>query len=330
MYSLFRYLNRKKLIVLTYHGITTVSETKSHDFEYRNCVHVHQFEKQVDFLLKYYEPLKGFDWIADNPNRLFQSNTFLITFDDGFFNNYSLAFPLLKKKSVPGVFFITTGMISKKELLWTEKIIYLLMHTNCSSITLILDKSINLPLSTMEEKENACQIIRSYLKQSTKFVINQVINQLESVIDDVNLSFVPNERYYPMTWEQIKEMSQNGMLIGSHTHNHMLLSSLSLAEVEQELSLSKKKIEQETGTRTSLFSYPNGRRDDFNNEHKKILKKLDYKYAFSQISGFNNIHSDLLEIRRINITNLMDITSFEAYVSGFMPFIKKTISIFRK
>lgn len=329
-FRLFRKLNSRKLVVLTYHGIGTSPKNDVNDFEYRNCVSTEQFEKQIDYMLHYYKPLHGDDWLQQGSKHLFNDRHFLLTFDDGFLNNYTLAYPILCKKSVTAIFFVTTGFIGKRQLLWTEKIIYLLMNTTSSTVTVTLGFPTTLGLETFVEKESACQKVRKNLKQSTKAEIECVLNELAQQITDVSLENVPMGRYAFMNWNHLEEMAKKHMIIGSHTENHMLLSNLSLSEVERELTISKVKIEQALGKECLLFSYPNGTKNDFTEEHKRILKNSGYKYVFSQIPGFNTESTDLFEIRRLNITNKMDLTTFEATVSGFLPSLKKKLSRWRQ
>lgn len=324
-FSAFRYFNRKKLLVLTYHGVVDKFPGNSGDFEYRNFVSVDQFKSQISFLKKnYYAIQPGFNNFYD----IFLGTwpyTFLITFDDGFRNNYERAFPVLKQKQVLAIFFITTGLISKKEMLWTEKITYSIFKTKKDSVVLNLDCPTSFSISTIRQKETASQKIGSYLKRSSKNKIVKVLKELTEQLNDIYFEDASPERYQFLNWREVIKMSESGMIIGSHTLSHMLLSCLTENEANDELKKSKQIIEQTLNAPCVFFSYPNGTVEDFNSNHKSILNKLGYRCAFSQISGLSKVNPcmDKYEIKRINISKEMDLITFEAYICGLLPAIKK-------
>ncbi len=326
IYALFKFLNRKKLLILTYHGAVSKYPSDTNHYEYRNCVAIDQFNDQINYLQSKYKSILPNHIINNDYFLRITPYSFLITFDDGFRNNFTLAFPLLKEKKISAIFFVTTGFMGKRDMLWTEKIIYLIMHTKKKSIFLEMFDHSNVPIANIKEKITACEKIRNYLKHAKKDDIIDVLEVLEEQIDDVRVIDFPNERYEYLKWEEIKEMRDSGMIIGSHTVNHMLLSCLNDEEVEYELIKSKEIIEKNTQSICSYFCYPNGALGNFSARDKAILKKIGYKCAFSQIIGFNDNKADLYELKRINVTDQMDLITFEAYICGFIPFVKRLFS----
>ena len=62
-----------------------------------------------------------------------------------------------------------------------------------------------------------------------------------------------------LNWSQLREMSQLGMSIQSHAMTHRYLNDLSASELEEELRVSKDKIEQNLGAAVTLLAPPGGR-----------------------------------------------------------------------
>lgn len=98
-----------------------------------------------------------------------------------------------------------------------------------------------------------------------------------SVVEEIKKQ-ITRERE-ALTVAQIQEISKfKNITIGGHTHSHPILPHCTPAEVVEELSLSKDKLESWTGKEVSYFAYPNG---DYTPRDTEILKDLDYRLAFT-------------------------------------------------
>ncbi|MBI3813684.1 MAG: polysaccharide deacetylase family protein, partial [Nitrospinae bacterium] len=121
-----------------------------------------------------------------------------------------------------------------------------------------------------------------------------------------------------MSWDDIQEMANNNILIGSHTISHPALSNLSDDEIERELRESKEIIEKHTGKEARLFSYPYGGRGFFDERVKEILKECGYRCGCSTIYGINDFKSDLFELKRIPINYYENETIFLIKLFGLL------------
>jgi len=107
-----------------------------------------------------------------------------------------------------------------------------------------------------------------------------------------------------MTWAELKEMVANGMIIGSHTVNHINIAKMRLERVEPELIDSKKALETNLGIKVKYFSYPNGGYKNRDMEvkeagykialttHQSVIQKInspDSLYALSRYEVFGNL-----------------------------------------
>lgn len=323
-YQLFKFLgvnrrsrlkNQDKPLVLTYHGVLPEIPADQPDYEYRNFVTVKQFENQIGFLLKTYKPLKASDFYNGGSNL---SGGFLITFDDGFRNNFTYAVPVLQKYGLQAIFFVTTDFIGSREFLWTEQVTRLIQKTNKAVLEVELDKFHSLKLTSILDKENASLIIRKYLKNQPPLKRNKILKQMKSQLNDVELTInrEDEERYLFMSWNEVVEMTNSGQMVGSHTHTHSILSTLNEEESLQELKQSKEAIEKHTGRPCLTLSYPNGEKNDYSPMQKKQLKILGYKCAFTQIPPFSNYQTDRYELNRVNISLKMSGVVFEAKIAG--------------
>lgn len=103
-----------------------------------------------------------------------------------------------------------------------------------------------------------------------------------------------------MTWNQLREVSRNGMTIGSHTLHHTYLPTVSLHVVEHELAESKRLLETQLGKPVEFLSYPIG---GFTKEIQAVAQRCGYRAACTTNRGLSRFSDDLYSLRRIKMTD---------------------------
>ncbi|MGB9909784.1 MAG: polysaccharide deacetylase family protein [Candidatus Hydrothermia bacterium] len=123
--------------------------------------------------------------------------------------------------------------------------------------------------------------------------------------------------------KEIKFLSDNGWLVGSHSHTHKDLTSISYQELMNEVITSKKILEDITGSEISLFSYPFGK---YNRKVQDALLEAGYKYAFKSSAFYLDFSNPMAIPRRSIYLSDFDlglkIDPFYRYIEIF----KETIS----
>lgn len=100
------------------------------------------------------------------------------------------------------------------------------------------------------------------------------------------------------SWDELREMSRNGIEIGSHTVSHISLAQADADLIALELTRSKKEIERQIGKSVRFFAYPYGH---INDSAREAVLNAGYEAACSTRSGFNNTEVDPFILRRIEI-----------------------------
>ncbi len=124
----------------------------------------------------------------------------------------------------------------------------------------------------------------------------------------------------PLKSQQLKEMSENGITIASHTRSHLSFSRLEKKRVAEEVFLSKKELEEIVGKRVKYLAYPYGSWGNFNDRDKKIVRSAGYEAALSTKVGRNDLNSDFYELNRIPIFNIDGLSNFKRKVRGAYDF----------
>lgn len=119
-----------------------------------------------------------------------------------------------------------------------------------------------------------------------------------------------------LSWEQIKEISSNGIEIGSHSLSHPDLLAIDNKLAESEIIGSKKRIEAMISKKVKYFAYPYGSKRSYDTAIKKIVKESGYEKAYSNIMGFNTKNADPYELRRIRIYSNDNMFRFKMKISG--------------
>jgi peptidoglycan/xylan/chitin deacetylase (PgdA/CDA1 family) len=331
VFRLGRYLQRRRALILTYHGVLQEGRDT---YVNRNCVEAAMFDRQMAYLARHYHVISLSDLILRlRRKQKLPPYTAAITFDDGFRNNFTFAWRILKKYRLPATIFLTTAYIGAAELgLWTERADRVIYDQSLEELYLDFDgRRKTFPLRSGVDREAASDRIRAYLKrlspQQRENAIAALVQQTGAPGNNNNggegtakpasaqeLAEI-EDRYAFLDWQQVRMMAQDQITFGSHTHTHSIVSTLSEAEAHFELNESRRLIEQELGV-CNLFSYPNGSEKDFGPRDQLLLKKLGYHAAVSQINGFNDNRTDLMALRRINIPRHPDFNFFLAKISG--------------
>lgn len=293
------------LLVLTYHRIWMHP-----DFDDSLKVSLRSFERQIAYLKENYRILSG-EELSDiiKHRRPIPKKSVFITFDDGWNDNYTNAFPILKQSGVPAIIFISTDYIDTRRTFWHEELIEFLKKIP-SQVDIEENKAVQSKLngwptelfqridrilkSPMPIRMPLINDLISYLKMFQLEEIGNLINDLNSA-----LGYERREKYSDtLSWAQIAEMSKNNISFGSHTKSHSLLTNIPLEKVREELKDSKKIIETKTGSPVNFIAYPNG---NFDASVVKIAEEEGYLAGFTCVPGTNLSYERPFELKRKNV-----------------------------
>ena len=286
--SLYRYIInmcQSNFVVLAYHRVIDVDHDYPFDIELISAS-CKQFDEQMSFISKYFTPVTIEQVVDSYKNNLkLPKKAILVTFDDGFEDNYKNAFPILKKYSVPATIFLSTDFISSDNTLWFDRLSYFIMNYDLAPIQDVVKNKFKIDCRTNNKRtilEQVMEYVKVIPNSDREKLLSDLYNEYEFTYKskDKKLSTTLN-------WEQIKEMDNSCISFGSHTLSHPILSQLDTEELSHELIESKRIIEQKLEHDIDTIAYPVGTQSAFNSQVIRQAQKADYVLGFSYLSGAN-------------------------------------------
>jgi peptidoglycan/xylan/chitin deacetylase (PgdA/CDA1 family) len=274
---------------------------------------VEDFDRQVRFLKTHFDVIAPRD-VSDVVRRN-RGRHVIITFDDGYADNFAHAFPILRSHNVPAAFFVATGFIDNPHLSWWDEIAWMVRTSKRSAVD--LRPFLPVPL-TFDEPERE-EVVRAVLRAYKKLPDDRTGPFMQAIAEATGTGRAPSDlhdvRSAWMTWDMLRAMHAAGMTIGGHTVNHPVLSRLSRAQQLDEIVNCERRLREELAVAMHSFAYPVGTRESFNADSRVCLRERGVLTAFSYYGGIRRLSEwDDYDIRRIAIDQTTEFDQFRAAV----------------
>jgi len=261
---------------------------------------------QIEFLKKKFHVItieEIIEYIYEN--RELPSNSVLLTFDDGLKDHFHNVFPILKQYEIKGSFFIPIKPIEEKKVLDVHKIHLILAKIRDFNIIINeIKKHISqnkrlYNLRSFQEYYQSFSLFSRYDPKEIIFIKRMLQRELPEqlrikIVDELFRRFVINdevdfaEKFY-VNLEEMKEMTESGMYIGSHGYSHKWFTKLSNIELEKEVSLCVKFAKKNCGNNDLVMCYPYG---GHTASIANLIKKMGYKLGLTTNVGDANLSED--------------------------------------
>ncbi|GIX04101.1 MAG: polysaccharide deacetylase [Planctomycetaceae bacterium] len=267
------------------------------------------FERQLGWLQKHFDIIT-----LDDLERIWPVKSgryVLLTFDDGYLDNYTEAYRILRQRRVPAVFFVTTGFIDHARVPWWDEIAWMVRHSRLEELPALAWTG--MPISLVAGwRERAIQRLLGLYKRLPGDRAEVFLNDLAEALQTGRCPVDWGQELW-MTWPMLREMQQAGMEIGAHTVTHPVLSRLPLEQQEDEIQQSRQRIEQQLGRRVRAFSYPVGGRASFTHETEQLLQKHGFDWGFTFEGGLiRPRHENRWALPRTAVEQDVDEAHFQA------------------
>lgn len=312
---------RGKVTILMYHRVVTGVELSSQFIQPAMYVTSETFGRQVRFLREHFDVLSMHELLSMwrekiwNPERRYC----VITFDDGWLDNYMHAFPVLRRYDVPATIFLPTGVIGTDQWFWPEQVGWLTQQ-----FALLPPKRRAEILASLREGGTWFNDIvktldagqSDHLIERCKVVLDEGIGELVSRLAEAMEVRLPEERLV-MNWEEVGEMSAAKISFGSHSVNHKILTTVSETGLHEEVHRSLETLRKRNLNLVPVFCYPNG---NYSSTVMRCVEAAGYCAATTTEPGWEVPDtSRMFRLKRVGIHN--DLTSsdslFAFHLAGY-------------
>jgi len=242
-----------------------------------------------------------------------------ITFDDGYEDNYLVAWPILRKSGLPATIYLPTDYIGSAEGIWLNRLHVALRMTPLDRLEapeLLGGEPPFLSLRSSAERFAGASLLVDRLydlaPRPRKALAEALIERLK--VDLASLLPRPSALRF-LNWDQAREMAGGLVTFGSHGCSHSIVSRLADDVLRDELTASKAIIEREMGRPVRHFAYPNGTRGDWDRRAVELLPELGYATAVINCRGLVEAGTDPFELPRVGYAG-SHMTTFAKRLEG--------------
>jgi peptidoglycan/xylan/chitin deacetylase (PgdA/CDA1 family) len=221
-----------------------------------------------------------------------------LTFDDGYRDNYTEAFPALRARGLPATVFVTANHLDTGAPFWWDRLADAIRAAPGGEHALDLGRGPE-PVR-LDGGPSRQRLIDRVCARAKTIPHTEARSWLAAL--GAALGSEPEEDRSVLTWEEAREMAAGGMEIGSHTLDHPVLSRLDPAEAERQVVLSRRAIEERVGRRVRFFAYPNGTPEDFTPVVERAVREAGYEAALTTIEGRPGASSDPFKLERVAVS----------------------------
>lgn len=203
----------------------------------------------------------------------------VITFDDGYDDNFTYAYPILKELGIPFTIYISVELVNDQSPIWNYPLI--IERIIREHDTLTLGNGLQLTCSTIDEKNNVFRHLKALLFSLPYATMkDDFIRMFDKYLND---DIFPSNT---MTWNQIQALANDPLCtIGSHTMSHCRLAMSDSEILMYELQKSKQILSEKIGKSVEHLSYPYGWITDVSTQAAELAQRVGYKTAFHSFGG---------------------------------------------
>lgn len=274
---------------------------------------------QCEHIRRYYAPVTMAE-VAQALDRreALAPHAVAVTIDDGFRDFLLNGFPIFQEFGIFPTVFLVSDFLDRRCWPWWKEIEYAIENTEHGVLEGELEnKPFSFAVITAAEKARALEHIVESLKRVSNDARER--NQKE-IVQRLGITLpaeLPQDSE-PLAWEEVRQLAGKGVEFGAHTRTHPILSSISdEAQLHEEITGSKRRIEEELRSPVVHFCYPNGRPEDIGPQALELTRNGGFRTAVTTAGGMNlPAKADPFLLRRLGVTPSMPDFYFAELLSG--------------
>ncbi len=295
------------VVVLTYHRVAVPAFDP-----HRLAVSPENFRAQMNFL-RHNFPILRFEeeWGT------VKEPAVVVTFDDGYADNFLQALPILEEVGIPATFFISTGLLGSGQEFWWDEMERLILGDHADPGPFRLDDHQYGRSWPTLNRHDRLALHADLHRLAGKIGASRRDYWLEQLRAWAGLNRNGREANRPLTPEELRLLAASRWTtIGAHTVTHTPLALLTEEEQRREIVDSKKQLEELLAHAVTVFSYPFGTKKDYNRTSIRLCREAGFRKAAANFPGQSHRWTDPWQVPRQLVRN-WDMSTFAAELSSF-------------
>jgi peptidoglycan/xylan/chitin deacetylase (PgdA/CDA1 family) len=303
---------RNKLAILMFHGI----EAKPLSPPCSHVLDVATLRRELKFVRRHFRVLPLEEALERLRAGTLPDRAVALTFDDGTRNLATHAAPVLRSLGLPAAVFLVTGPMGTDEALWPDRLWLVFARTTAPDIDLTEVGLGVRSLRTAADRGEAYAVTVECFKDLPD---GERVARLESLVAALDPETIADAGPFRLlSWDEARTLARDaGVTLHPHSVTHPILARCPDDKVAHEIVDSCDTLERATGRPPSVFAYPNGRAQDFDERARAALRRRGVGWALSTARGFAQSESDPLALPRIPAN--ISLALFKLQVSGTLP-----------
>jgi peptidoglycan/xylan/chitin deacetylase (PgdA/CDA1 family) len=255
---------------------------------------------------------------SDQPERRFA----VLTFDDGYRNNFTHAYPVLKALNAPFTVYLATGLLDRTAMSWWE-IAGEIVARNARVRMTIGDERLDLRTDTPRRQYSALDRIICALVELPEDALRAAV---QAAADAHGVDLYAMMDAIMMDWDEARSLAADPLVtIGAHTVNHYALARLDEARARHEMHMSVEQIADRIGERPRHFAYPYGSAETADQREFRLASELGFDTAVTTrrgVLGPQSVHK-ATSLPRVSINGrYQSVRYLDVLLSG-LPYVMK-------
>ncbi|MDL1888057.1 hypothetical protein FBQ96_00475 [Nitrospirales bacterium NOB] len=268
--GLHQWRHRGKAVIVMYHRVLTPGEVLSQAVQPGMYVHDTVFAQHMSFLKNNFTVVSLQDLLDMWKREVWNDRQryCVITFDDGWLDNYHHAYPILKKLNIPATIFLPTDYVGSREWFWPDQVAYICRalsgrrnseraYERFSSV-LARHGGQKVGIAS-DEWTRPGEVADRVIEWCKRLPIESVRELVAALVAELDV-MLPEGRVI-VNWDEVREMSAGGLSFGSHSCSHRIMTTISPDLVWEEVARSRQVLLEQRINYVSAFCYPNGNSD---------------------------------------------------------------------
>jgi peptidoglycan/xylan/chitin deacetylase (PgdA/CDA1 family) len=307
-------LTRPRILVLAYHRVTPDVKMPACAYPAMH-VSTSSFEAQLLALRRLYRvvPMSTLHAVLQGREEL-REHLAVVTFDDGYRDNYQQALPILAKHGIPATFFLSLAFVEGGESFWFDRLADAVQSWDHepalrSSLRETLPQALVSAFDDWSPLSDRLRVAAAYLKtrsgeelQATMAALGPLVSAARATRTGATGSTEGSENgsaaAEPLTWHDVRAMRESGMNVGAHGVHHSILTAMPPEAARAEIQESLAGVTRRLGAPVAEFAYPNGDADE---AVASAAAEAGVRLGFTMQPHDNRPGDDLLRLGRRNV-----------------------------